>query len=446
MKEEIGHRQELVDYFLDSCSSQGELKIGTEFENLGVFAHSGKAIPYRSKRGVASILSGLSQKFGWESMKEDNELIALSRENSWVTLEPGGQIELSTSIDDDIHQIKSELEIFITEIKSIAEPFDIRWLGLGIQPVSLLEDIGWVPKQRYRIMAPYMAQHGKLSHYMMKKTASIQVNVDYLDEEDFSEKMRTALFLVPIITAIFANSPISQGRINGFLSERAHIWNYTDPARCGLIGEKFFSHPRFSSYVNYALKVPMFFIMRDNRWIEVKNRTFSAYLKNGHQGYRATWDDWELHLSTIFTEVRAKSYIELRCADFQRMQFAPAVVALWKGILYNKEAARAAWSLIKSLSWKELYSLYRTVPREGLRGKLGGKRLLELAKEIVKISYSGLKEQRQLNEKGEDESIYLESIVELIIEKEMCPAEIIIKNWTGRWNRSINKLIDYSSY
>lgn len=446
MKEEIGHRQELVDYFLDSCSSQEELKIGAEFENLGVFAHSGKAIPYRGKRGVATILSGLSQEFGWKLIKEDDEPIALFRKDSWITLEPGGQIELSTSIHNDIHQLKSELETFIIEIKSIAGPFDIRWLGLGTQPVSSLEDMGWIPKQRYRIMAPYMAQHGKLSHHMMKKTASIQVNVDYLDEEDFSEKMHTALFLVPIITAIFANSPISEGKINGFLSERAHIWNYTDAARCGLIGEKFFSQPRFSSYIDFALEVPMFFIMRKNRWIEVKNMTFSAYLKNGYQGYKATWDDWELHLSTIFTEVRAKSYIELRCADFQRMQFAPAVVALWKGILYSKEAVRAASSLIKSLSWKELSLLYRTVPHEGLRAQLKGKRLLDLAKEILKISYSGLKEQGQLDEKEEDESAYLEPIMELIIEEEICPAEIIIKNWCGRWNRSINKLIDYSSY
>ncbi len=442
----ITHRQELIDYFLNSSCSQKKPKIGVEFEKLGVFAHSGKAISYSGKRGVATILSGLSQEFGWKLVKEKDEVIAISRGNTSITLEPGGQVELSGSILDDIHQVKRELENHLTEIKSVSDPFGIKWLGLGIQPVSHLEDIQWVPKNRYQIMTPHMAKHGKLSHHMMKMTASIQANLDYSHEEDFAKKMRTALVLVPIVTAIFANSPISEGKINGFLSERAHIWNYTDPARCGLIGKKFFSHPRFSSYVDYALEVPMLFIIRDNRWIIVRNTTFSMYLKNGYQGYRATWEDWKLHLSTIFTEVRAKNYIELRCTDCQRMPLALADVALWKGILYNKEVCRAAWSLMKNFSWEERCQFYFTVPRKGLKTELKGIKLLDLAKELLKISYSGLKDQRRLNQKGEDESIYLEPIMELIIEDEVCPAEIIIKNWNGSWNKRINKLIEYSSY
>jgi len=442
----ITERQELIDYFLSFCSSPGEMKIGAEFEKFGVFYPSGKAIPYSGRRGVANVLSHLSQNFGWKSVKEDDKLIALSRGNSWITLEPGGQIELSSSVLNNIHQIKKEWENFIGEIKSFSELFDIKWLGLGVQPVSRLEDIEWVRKHRYKIMVPYMAKHGELSHYMMKKTCSIQVSVDYSDEDDFTRKMRTALCLAPIITAIFANSPISEGKINGFLSERAHIWNYTDSARSGLIGERFFSNPRFSFYIDYALEVPMFFIIRDERWIEIKGRTFSQYLKRGYHGHRASWDDWELHLSTIFTEVRVKSYIELRCTDCQRVQLAPAVVALWKGILYNQEAMGAVSSLMKGLSWVELRNLYLTVPREGLKARLKGVRLLDIAKELLKISYSGLKEQRQFNQDGEDESIHLEPIMELIIEDEMCPAEIIIKNWNSSWHRSINKLIEYSSY
>ena len=406
----------------------------------------GKAIPYRGKRGVATVLSHLNQKFEWEPVKEDGKLIALFRNNSSITLEPGSQMELSSSILDNIHQIKREWEGFMGEIKSFSEPFDIKWLGLGVQPVSRLEDIEWVQKHRYRLMVPYMAKHGELSHHMMKKTASIQTSVDYSDEDDFTGKICTALYLAPIITAIFANSPISEGKINGFLSERAHIWNYTDSARSGLIGESFFSNPRFSSYVDYALEVPMFFIVRDKRWIQVKGRTFSQYLEKGYQGYMANWDDWELHLSTIFTEVRVKSYIELRCADCQGTQLTPAVVALWKGILYNEEATAAVWSMMKGLSWMELHNLYFTVPREGLKTNLKGARLLDIAKELLKISYYGLKEQRQLNQDGEDESVYLEPIMELIIEDEMCPAEIIIKNWNSSWHRSIEKLIEYSSY
>jgi len=443
----IIHRQELVNRFFNFCCPRARKKIGVEFEKLGVFAHSGKAIPYTGERGVVAILSGLSQRFGWKPIREDEEIIALFRKNAEITLEPGGQVELSGSTLDNIHQIKKELENHLIEIKSISDPLGVKWLGLGIQPVSRLEDIQWVPKQRYRIMAPYMAEHGRLSHLMMKKTASIQVSVDYSDEEDFANKMRTALVLVPLITAIFANSSISEGRINGFLSKRAYIWNYTDPARCGLIEKNFFSNPGFSSYVDYALKVPMLFIVRENRWIEVKNTTFATYLKDGYQGYRATWEEWELHLSTIFTEVRARNcYIELRCTDCQRMPLALAVVALWKGILYSKEAIRAVWSLMKDISWEELRWLYFTVPREGLKAKLREIRLLDLAKELLRISHSGLKEQQQSNRKGEDESIYLDPIMQLIMEDEACPAEIIIKNWNGSWHRRISKLIEYSSY
>jgi len=189
----------------------------------------------------------------------------------------------------------------------------------------------------------------------------------------------------------------------------------------------------------------MLFIIRENRWIGVKDINFSSYLRNGYQGYRATWDDWQLHLSSIFTEVRAKSYIEVRCADCQRMQLAPAVVALWKGILYSQEACRAAWSLMKDFSWEERCQLYATVPRDGLKTRSKEVSILDLAKELLRISYSGLREQRQCNDKGEDETIYLDPVMELVIERDMCPADIIIKNWRGKWQGSISQLIDYSS-
>ncbi len=446
MNELITQKEQLINYFLNSCCSQENLKVGAEFEKLGVIAPSGKAIPYQGEKGVTSVLSQLSQKFQWKPIKEDNKVIALSRKGTWITLEPGGQVELSSAVFDDTHQIKEELENHIWEIKSVSNPLGIKWLGLGVQPVSLLKDISWVPKNRYQIMVPYMARHGKISHHMMKMTASIQVNIDYTDEQDFAEKMRTALVAVPVVTAIFANSPISEGQLNGFLSKRAYIWNYTDPARCGLIGKKFFSNPKFFSYVEYALQVPMFFIKRGSQWIELENINFSDYLKNGYQNYRATMDDWKLHLSTVFTEVRAKSYIELRCTDCQRMELAPAVIALWKGILYSKEARRAVWFLMKDIAWEDICQLYLTVPRSGLETKLKKMRVIDLAKKLLEISYFGLKEQKQLNDEGEDESIYLEPIIELVTKDEMCPAKVIIKNWEGLWHRNINKLIEYAAH
>jgi len=442
----ISHPKKLIDYFLNSSRIKEKGKIGVECEKLGVFAGSGKAIPYRGKKGVASLLFELSRQFGWKQIKEGDCIIALSRNAAQITLEPGGQVELSGSVLDNVHQVKKELYNHLEEIKSVSESVGIKWLGLGVQPVSDLDDIEWFPKQRYKIMAPSMAKSGVLSHYMMKKTASIQVNIDYSSEEDFIEKMCTALDLVPLTTAVFANSPISRGRLNGFLSERARIWCSTDPTRCGLLGKEFSLNPGFCSYINFALDVPMFFIVRDKKWIPVKNITFRQYIKEGYKGYKATWDDWELHLSSIFTEVRARGYIEVRNADCQGPRLALSVPALWKGILYNNEARWAAGSLIKDVPWEEKCSLYYTVPQKGLRTKIKGVMLLDLAKEILKIAYASLKAQKKINEKGEDESVYLEPLMELILEDEICPAEVIIKNWEGSWQRQINRLIDYSSY
>lgn len=442
----ITHPDQLKDYFLRISRNQNKYKVGIEFEKLGVLADSGKAISYTGERGIASLLSVLSEQFGWKKIKEGKNIIALSRSNAQITLEPGGQMELSGSTLDNLHQTKEEFENHLQELKSVSGPFDIKWLGLGVQPMSDIEDIEWVPKHRYKIMISHMAQNGTLSHHMMKKTASIQVNVDYTDEEDFIEKMRTALSLVPLTTAIFANSPVSRGKLNGFLSQRAHIWCLTDPARCGLIEKKFLSKPDFASYIDYALHVPMLFIVRGNKWLPVRNITFKEYIENGYQGYAATWDDWEIHLSSIFTEVRARKYIEVRNADSQMLQFSLSLPALWKGILYNREASQAALSLSEHLSWEERCYLYSIVPQKGLRTKVKGITFLELAKELLKIAYTSLKEQAEFNEKNEDESIYLEPLMELIIEDEICPAEIIIKNWEGSWKRRIDKLINYCAY
>lgn len=443
----INNRKQLIEYFLNSSCSQDNLKIGIEFEKLGVFSHSGKAIPYKGEKGVNTVLSRLSEKYHWKPIKENDGIIALYRKNSQITLEPGGQVELSGRICNNIHEIRAELENHLEEIKNISESLGIKWLGLGVQPVSKLGEIQWVPKSRYKIMAPYMAKHGKLSHFMMKKTASIQVNVDYCGEEDFMEKMRIALMITPIVTAIFANSPVSEGRLNGFLSKRAYIWNYTDPARSGLIGREFYQNPTFSKYVDYALQVPMLFIKRNDRWIKInKKLTFYQYIQKGFKEHRATIDDWELHLSSIFTEIRLRKYIEIRNADSQKKEFALAIPALWKGTLYSKEARQAVLSLIGNLPWNELCLLYSRVPRTGLKTKIGKMKLLSIAKEILKISFSGLVEQKKFNDKKEDESIYLEPIMELVLQDEMCPAEIIIKNWKSKWRGNIQKLIEYTAY
>lgn len=445
MQDVIINRNQLMDYFLNSCTREKDAKIGIEFEKLGVFQDSGEAIPYTNKIGIARVLCELSQKYGWEIVREENNIIGLSKGSKSITLEPGGQVELSGSPLDSIHQVKAEAEAYSKELNHVSEFLGIKWIGLGVQPVSKLEEIQWVPKKRYKIMVPYMKEQGKLSHHMMKKTASIHVSLDYADEDDFSIKMRAALKLIPFTSAIFANSPVSEGRLNGFLSERMHIWNYTDPLRCGLISNHFFLNPCFSAYIDYALQVPMLFIKRYNHWIETKNLSFITYLEKGYQGHQATFDDWELHLSTIFTHVRARRYIEIRNIDCQRIELFPAVCALWKGILYSKNSLEQILFLLKDISWDELQRLSLTIPRAGLRLKIGKVRLLDLAKEILNIAWSGLKEQTSTNALGEDESMYLASVMQLIVEDELCPAEVIIKNWQGSWRGSIDRLVEYAS-
>jgi len=443
MEKIITSKKQLIEYLARNCRPEKSFKIGIEFEKLGVFYPSGKAIPYSGEKGVKEILKRLSKNFNWKPLIEEGNLVGLFRKNTRITLEPGGQLELSGDTLDNVHQIKEEVENHLKEIKYVSENLKIRWLGLGMQPVSEQNEIEWVPKKRYRIMAPYMKKSGKLGQDMMKKTASIQVNVDYSDEEDFGEKMKVALLLAPFAIAIFANSPISEGKLNGFLSKRAHIWNYTDPLRCGLIKRDFFSNPGFSQYVDYALEVPLLFIVRDKRWIKVQDINFLTYLKKGYQGYKPIFDDWELHLSTIFTEVRARGYIEIRSADSQQRELVLSVPAFWKGVMYSKKSREAVFSLMKGISHEKLCELYLNVSRKGLKTRLGKAFLLDFAREILKISYSGLKEQ---SKSKKEETLYLEPLMELVIESKVCPAEVIIKNWNGKWKRSIKKLVDYSSY
>jgi glutamate--cysteine ligase len=441
----INRAEELEAFFHDSGKTREKWRVGTEYEKVGIERRSAKAIPYSGPRGVEFILKELVEQHGWEPVEEDGHIIALVRDKAQVTLEPGGQIELSGEPCEDIHCTHAEFTRHIRELLQVTEKLDVVFLGLGIQPVSRLEEIEWVPKKRYRIMAPYMQKVGTMGHRMMKQTATVQANIDYGNENDAMAKFRTSMGLVPLLSAMFANSPISEGTLNGFRSFREHIWTRTDKDRSGMLRFAFAPDVNFSHYVDYALDVPMYLIIRDGHYIDFTGIPFRRYLTHGHQGHHATMEDWELHLTTLFPEVRIKRYMEIRCVDSQPPELMPALPALIKGVLYESDCLQAAWDLVKRWSWDERMELYHDAYRYALKARIRRFTLLDLARELLEIAWEGLKRQRVLNGSGEDETIYLKPVRGLLSQGK-CPADILIEKWEGELEHDIKKLIEYSAY
>lgn len=441
----IEKRDELEAYFHDAGKPPAEWRVGTEYEKVGIDRATGKAIPYFGPRGVDRILRELMDRFGWEPQEQDGNIIALTREKAQITLEPGGQIELSGEPCESIHCTYREFTQHIRELIEVAEPLDIVFLGLGMQPVSRIEEIQWVPKKRYRIMGPYMPKVGTLGQRMMKQTATVQTNIDFLDEKDAIAKFRTGMGLAPILIAMFANSPISDGQLNGYRSFREHIWTDTDRSRAGMLKFAFAPEASFAHYVDYALDVPMYFIIRHHDYIDMTGVTFRQYLAHGHNGERATMADWADHLTTLFPETRIKRYIEIRSVDSQPPELMPALSALTKGIFYDSDCLTAAWDLVKGWSWDERMETYLDSHKNALAARFRRYSLLDLAKELFQIGWEGLRRQNSLNKNGDDETIYLNPLKPLLFQGK-CPADILVEKWQGELGQDIKRLIAYSAY
>ena len=441
----IERKEELEAFFHDAGKTRERWRVGTEYEKVGIDRATGKAIPYFGPRGIERILRELIERFGWEPEEQDGHIIALKRNKHEIHLEPGGQIELAGETCENIHCTYAEFDQHIRELLEVAEPLGIVFLGLGIQPVSRLEEIEWVPKKRYRIMAPYMLKVGTMGQRMMKQTATVQANIDFLDEKDAMAKFRTGMGLAPILIAMFANSPISDGALNGYRSFREHIWTDTDNNRSGLLKFAFAPDVSFVHYVEYALDVPMYFIIRNKDYIDMTHVTFRQYLERGHNGERATIEDWSDHLTTLFPETRIKRYVEVRSVDSQPPDLMPALSALIKGVFYDNDCLQAGWDLIKGWTWDERMQIYLDSHRDALRARVRRYALLELARELLQIAWEGLRRQRALNVQGDDETIYLKPVKSLLDDGK-CPADIIIEKWEGELARDVKKLIAYSAY
>lgn len=435
---------DLRSYFQAYAKPKGTERVGIECELFGVHSETGKALPYSGSSGIEAVLNELAHEFGYEPVMEGGHTIALQKDEWLVSLEPGGQVELSAEPVKNIHEVRAQLDQFFFELKIMARFFPhVAWITAGIQPFSSLGEIEWVPKKRYEIMARYLGRRGKRAHDMMKRTSGNQVNLDYLSEEDAICKMRLSLAVTPIAAAMFANSPLSLGKLSGFVSERLHIWRYTDPDRTGLILNLICRTCTFQDYLNYVLDVPMMFLVRHGKWIVTPGLTFRKFIKKGHQGTKPTQDDFELHLSTIFTDVRFKQYVEIRGIDGQRNHLIPAVSAFWKGLFYDGEAAGRAYRLMNRFREKEILKLHHEVERKGLRAKIRGTEVLELARELVKISGEGLRRQNKLNEREENEQVYLAPLQDEILREGKTPADRLIELWRGSFRKNPRALIDY---
>jgi len=441
----IEKKHELEAYFHDAGKPRERWRVGTEYEKVGIYRDTGQAIPYFGKRSVDFILRELIERFGWEPEEQDGNIIALTRDKAQITLEPGGQIELSGEPCESIHCTYAEFDQHIRELLEVTEPLGIIFLGLGMQPVSRLEEIEWVPKQRYRIMAPYMLKVGKLGQRMMKQTATVQANIDYSDEKDAMAKFRTGMGLAPVLIAMFANSPICDGELNGYRSFREHIWTDTDRNRSGLLKFAFAPEVSFAHYVEYALDVPMYFIVRNKNYINMTAVTFRQFLTSGYNGERATIEDWNDHLTTLFPETRIKRYLEIRSVDSQPPDLMPALSALIKGAFYDNDCLQAAWDLVKGWSWDERMQVYLDSHRDALAARIRRYSLVDLARELVEIAREGLRRQNQVNDLGDDETIYLKPLKDLLSQGK-CPADILLEKWEGELHHDIKRLIAYSAY
>jgi glutamate--cysteine ligase len=418
-------------------------RIGTEHEKLGFRVSDHRPLPYDDQHGpsIRKMLNGLT-RFDWEPILEDGNPIALKREGASISLEPGGQFELSGAPVESVHDTCVEVSRHLREVREVADETGAAFLGLGFAPTWALADMPMMPKSRYQIMKSYMPKVGGLGLDMMFRTATVQTNLDFLDEADMALKLRVSLALQPIATALFANSPFTEGRPNGFLSYRSHIWSDTDPKRTGMLAFAFEEGFGFEHYVDFALDAPMYFVVRDGKLIDASGESFRAFLDGKLPqlpGQKPTMGDWETHLSTIFPEVRLKTFLEMRGADSGPWSSLCALPAFWAGILYDSGALAAAWDMVKDWTAEERQTLRNDVPKLGLKARFRHLSAQEVAVEALRLARAGLRSRARLNGHGENESIFLAELEETA-QSGVTPAERLLARYRGPWGRDLDPL------
>jgi glutamate--cysteine ligase len=446
----IEGRDALVAWIEKGVKPEAEFRVGTEHEKIPFYAANHSPVPYDGPRGIRALLEGMQGLLGWEPIMEGDHPIGLVDVTGGgaISLEPGGQFELSGAPLETLHQTFLETGAHLAQVKEIADPLGIRFLGLGMSPLWTLDETPVMPKARYRIMRAYMPKVGSRGRDMMFRTATVQANLDFSSEADMVQKLRMSIALQPVATALFANSPFTDGRPNGLLSARSEIWRDTDNARAGMLPFVFEEGFGFERYVDYALDVPMYFVKRGDSYHDVTGQSFRDLLAGrlpGLPGTRAVISDWANHLSTIFPEVRLKRYLEMRGADVGDRDMIAALSAFWVGLFYHRPSLDAAWDIAKGWSAEERQRLRDDVPRLALRAEIRGRSVRDLARDLLALARAGLAARARRDAQGHDETRFLDPL-DAIVARGETRAEALLARHGGAWGGGIAPVFDEAAY
>ncbi|WP_294924077.1 glutamate--cysteine ligase [uncultured Paracoccus sp.] len=446
----IEHPDQLVEYIASGEKPREDWRIGTEHEKFGYRQGDLMPLPYDGPVSIKAMLEGMRERFGWSPVEEDGKIIGLTRDGANISLEPGGQFELSGAPLETIHQTCDEVNQHLAEVEEVARTIGAGFIGLGAAPIWGQDDMPMMPKGRYRLMTDYMDRVGTLGKQMMYRTCTVQVNLDFGSEADMVQKLRVALALQPVATALFANSPFLDGKPNGMKSWRAHIWQNLDEARTGMLPFAFEDGMGYQRWVDYVLDVPMYFVYRDGKYIDALGQSFRDFLQGrlpALPGEVPTLSDWADHLTTVFPEARVKKFIEMRGADGGPWRRLCALPALWVGLLYDQGALDAAWDLVKGWDAETREGWRRAAGRDALQAEVGGRRMQDLAREVLDIAETGLRARARSGAGGlvPDETHFLNTLRESV-DNGRVPADELLEEYNGAWNHDLTRIYAERSY
>jgi glutamate--cysteine ligase len=436
---------QLLDWFRAGEKPVQRWRVGTEHEKIGLYEDTLDRVTYDGKRGIGALLEAVRKTGEWEPIMDGDHLVGLRQGGASITLEPGGQIELSGAPLRTARETCREFNAHVDLLNAVSREFGMLWLGIGADPLHPVSEIPKMPKQRYDIMRAYLPTRGKLGLDMMYATATVQANYDYADEADMAAKMRMAMGIAPLCSALFANSPIVAGRDTGLISYRVSVWRDTDPDRCGLLEFVFDEGFGYRDYLEWALDVPMFFVVRDGRYTPASSTTFRQFMESGFEGEHATLGDWNTHLTTLFPEVRLKQIIEVRSADSVPRDLICALPVLYKGLFYDPQARAEATALGAEWSPGQRAEALVAVARDGLGARVAGHSVLEMAEALVEISAGGLSRLVQPGLADDDEDIFLTPL-RAALEVGKSPGQEILEAWRGEWAGDLRRLIEHARY
>ena len=446
----IEHHDQMAQYLADGCKPREQWRIGTEHEKFGYCKDTLKPLPYEGERSIRVMLEGLRDRHNWSPVEEGGKLIGLEKDGANISLEPGGQLELSGAPVETIHETCDEVNTHLREVKDVADEIGVGFIGLGAAPEWSHEQMDLMPKGRYKLMDGYMQKVGTMGTTMMRRTCTVQVNLDFATEADMVQKMRVAVAMQPIANALFANSPFLDGKPNGVKSTRGLVWRHLDDARTGMIPFVFDEGFGFEAWVQYALDVPMYFVYRDGKYIDALGQSFRDFLKGelpALPGEKPTLSDWADHLTTLFPEARVKKFIEMRGADGGPWRRLCALPAFWVGLMYDQSALDGAWDLVKGWDAETREELRIAASTHGLQAEVGGLKMHDLAREAVALSEAGLRARARPGAGGlvPDETHFLNALRDSI-ETGRVPADDLLADYHGPWNGDLSRIYAEYSY